>query len=262
MPRKTYGRRYSRRKSYRKKSKFSKFNLYRKRGSKSQAMQIYSLNRRVTGLYKQVRQDIDTYISSPALSDIFSYDGSTQVSIKSVSYAILGSATFGDLSAPTSSTPTLTPDSVLIKNISLYVHFRFNGLADTTQPCYLRLVICRYKQNVANTLANTAIIPSSSDPILRVRGPLATGVKDSGFYVLNDYKFMMTSDRPTIDKKIRIRGCRLDKGELLYPKNSTFVVVCVYNPNYSNPVNHTEGHIYYKLAYTNSSFSKSVPSPA
>lgn len=256
MPRRTYRRKsYRRRRGYRR-TKFSKFNLYRKSGAKSQAMQIYSLNKKVNRIYRNVRQDIDTYSSVQFGSDILGFTPSSSGSTHVSSAAILGSNTFNLLKVDVG-TQTVEPDSLLVKDMTIYVNMRFNGIADTTQPLYMRMVIVKLTMNKEATLAYSQIFGEDSQAIGIVRGPLHKGVKDSGYKIIRDYKWIMTQQRPTIDKKIKLKGCRFEKGELLYPKNSIFIVYAVYNPNYSNAVNNTEGSIYYKLAYTNVSLPKS-----
>lgn len=257
MPRRYYRKKSSKsRRGYRK-TKFSKFNLYRKSGAKSQAMQIYSLNRKVNGVYKKLRQDIDTYQSLQFATDTLNYGNNTTSASKHVTTALLGSDTFGLLAVQVG-TQTVQPDCLDVRNITLYINMRFNGLTSSTQPVYMRVVVVRLTMNKESILANSQIFPSDAEGIGRVRGPLCKGIKDSGYRILGDYKWIMTQQRPTIDKKIYIKGCRLQKGELTYPKNSTFICYAIYNPNYTAADNHTEGSMYYKIAYTNVSLPKSV----
>lgn len=235
--------------------KFTKYNLYRKRSSASQANQIYRLSKRINGVYKKLRDDVDTFTSVPALNDQLLWTTNTQVNSRSVSYAILGSTTWNDVIINTTSTPVLVPDAITIKSIDFFIHWRFTGLTSQTQPAFLRCVFVRFKQNNASLLSNTDVLNDNSDPVYRVMGPLRSGLKDSGFKVLADYKFVMNQTNGHIDRKIKLPGCRFEKGVLAYPKGSTFVVMASYNPNYENLANATEGFVYYKLAYTNVSIA-------
>lgn len=258
MPRKFYRRK--RKTTAKRGRKLSKFNVYTKTSAKSQASQIYALNKKVNGMYKKLKQDVDSKIILSNINDMLLYDNTVQVKFKSVSYAIIGSTTFNDCRVTDSGGQGyILPDAVLIKKVNFYIHWRFTKLYTGTMPAYLRVVIVRYKANQTNILANTDILNENTDAIIKVKGPLRTGLKDSGFWILGDYKFKITQDKPTLDAKIKIPGCKLQKGELLYPKYSTFAVVATYNPAAAstNDDQFTEGNIYSKLVYTNPSFTKS-----
>lgn len=58
------------RKRYQKKKTFSKSNLYRKRGSKSQANQIYRLNKRISNVYKNLGGTCSRLVPQGALPGI------------------------------------------------------------------------------------------------------------------------------------------------------------------------------------------------
>lgn len=266
MPRKSY-KKTSTKRTYKKGRKLSKYNVYTKTGAKAQAGQIYALSKKVNGMYKKLKQDYDTRIITSNINDILQYNNSVQVKFKSVSYAVLGSTTFDELKYASSGTSTggvattySVPDSVLIKKVNFYVHWRFTKPYHDTAPAYMRIVIVRYRQSQASILSNTDILNELSDAIVKVRGPLHSGLKDSGFYILSDNKFKITFDKPNIDTKIRIPGCKFQKGELLYPRYSTFAVVATYNPNAdpTNDDNFTEGYLYSKIVYTNPSFTRTL----
>lgn len=261
MPRKYY--KYSKRKSTtsKRRRKLSKYNVLTKTGAKSQASQIYALNKKVNGMYKKLKQDVDTKIVLSNINDILLYDNTVQVKFKSVSYAILGSQTFNDVRVLDSGGQGyILPDALSIKKVNFYVHWRFTKLYTGTMPAYLRIVIVRYKANQTNILSNTDILNENTDAIIKVKGPLHSGLKDSGFWIIGDYKYKLTQDKPALDTKIKIPGCKFEKGELLYPKYSTFAVVATYNPGAAstNDDQFTEGNMYSKIVYSNPSFTKTL----
>lgn len=262
-----YYRKRSSKGSFKRKFKFTKYNLYKKSGAKAQASQIYSLNKKVNRMYKNLKQDIDTKIIKSNVDDMLLYNNTVQVQFKSVSYAILGSATFEQLQYASSGTSTggvattySVPDAVLIKKVNFYIHWRFTSPTYMTQPVYLRVVIVRYKTNQTAILSNTDVLNENTEAIIKVKGPLHSGLRDSGFYVIGDYKFKMKREKGNIDSKIKIPGCKLQKGELLYPKGSTFAIIATYNPAAaaSNDDQFTTGNIYSKIVYTNPSFVKTI----
>lgn len=245
MPRRTRGRRYSRRKVYRKKTKFSKLNLYTHKGAKSQARQIYALSKKVNTVYRYTKPDIDTVTGSVNPSASITFTNNSVVNYLLASMPIVDDTTLGKLGQ--------NLDFVYIRNVKFHFLYRFNAEDDTTQPLYIRLTFLKLRQGQANFPAATTIFSAQADPYIKVRGPLRDGLYDTGYKIVGDYKFKITKNRPNLDFKVNFRGFKLERGNSTMPKNTLVAYVYLWNPNFGNAVNHAEGQAFYKLAYSNPS---------
>lgn len=242
---------YRRKKStYRRKTKFSKYNLYKHSSAKSQAKQIYDLNKKFKYMYKQIKPDTNTI--SVNLTPSASLDF-TSTSVAPVAQAMVEIMTLTQLASISSSA-----DYINIKNITFWFNYRYNGLSGTSQPIYLRFIFIRLRTaGTFPTIAN--VLNSLSDPYAKVRGPLRAGLYDSGYKIIGDYKYKMTSEYPTLDLKFRFYGRKYDKAisSSNQPEGSIQAYIYIYNPNYSNPVNNAEHRMFEKIAYNNTDSTSS-----
>lgn len=225
-----------------KKTKFSKYNLYKYSGAKSQAKQIYDLNKKMKYMYKQFKPDINT-ISIPLTP-------SASLNFTSTSVAPVAQGMVEIMSLTQLSTISSSADYINIRNITYWFNYRYNGLSGTSQPMYLRLVFIRLRTAGSfPTIAN--VLNTMSDSYAKVKGPLRAGLYDSGYKVIGDYKYKMTNENPSLDLKFKFYGRKYDKaiGTSNQPEGSIMAYIYIYNPNYSNPVNNAECTMFEKIAY-------------
>lgn len=245
MPRSKKGsRKYY--KSYgKKKTKFSKFNLYSHKSAKSQAKQIYDLSKKVDSVYKMTKPDIDSFVGAITPSASINFGTTSVVNYVMSTGIILDNSLFSSIGS--------NVDMVYIKNIKFNFLYRYNSLSGTSQPIYIRLTFLKLKTTTSTMPPVNTIFSENTDPYIRVRGPLRIGLYDSGYKVIGDYRYKITNENPNLDFKTYFKVGRFDKGLSTLPKKSIFVYIYIWNPNYTNQVNHSEGQMFCKYAYQNPS---------
>lgn len=227
------------------KTKFSKFNLYTHRSAKSQASQIYSLNKKVNSVYKSIKPDIDTVIGPGNPSTSLTFQQNSVAAFILASIPIIDNNTLGNLGQ--------NLDFINIRNVRFQFLYRFNSLSDSTQPIYIRLTFLKLRIGTTSFPSATSIFSENADPYVKVRGPLHMNLYDTGYKIVGDYKYKITKSNPNLDFKISFKGFRLDKGSSTMPKNGLVCYVYLWNPNYAHAENCAEGQSFYKLAYTSPS---------
>lgn len=233
---------YKGRSTYRRRTKFTKYNLYKHSSSKSQAKQIYDLNKKFKYMYKQIKPDINTISIPLTPSASLDFTGTSVAPMVQATIEIMSSTQLAAISS--------SADYINIRNITFWFNYRYNGLSGTSQPIYLRFIFIRLRTaGTFPTIAN--VLNSMSDPYAKVKGPLRAGLYDSGFKVIGDYKYKMTNEKPSLDLKFKFRGRKFDKSLLTgsQPEGSIEGYVYIYNPNYSNPVNNAEHRTFEKIAF-------------
>lgn len=238
MPR-YYKRRYKR--AY-KKSRLTKSKIFSKKSAKSQASQIYALKKKIDYVYKSTKPDTDTGTASITPSSSLTFSGSSVVNYILSQINIIDNNTLTNIGT--------NIDYINIKNIKFQFLYRFNSLSDSTQPIYIRLTFLKLRTATSSLITPTNVFSNQSDPYIKVRGPLRDGLYDSGYKVVGDYKRMISKDRPNLNFVKYFKGFKLDKGNGTFPKNSLWCCVYIWNPNYSDASNHSEGQAFYKFAYT------------
>lgn len=241
MPRR-YKRSYKR--GY-KKSKLSKRRIFSKTSAKSQASQIYDLKKRINAVYKMTKPDIDTITGAITPSSSINFGTTSVVNYVMSQFSVLDNTIFSSIGS--------NVDMIYLKNIKFNFLYRFNSLSGTSQPIYIRLTFIKLRTTTGTMPAASTIFSENSDPYIKVRGPLKTGLYDSGYKVIGDYKAKITNEYPNWDFKKYFKIGRFDKGLSTLPKKSIFGYVYIWNPNFSNQVNHSEGQMFVKYAYQNPS---------
>lgn len=240
MPRKST-RKYTK-KYGRKKVKFSKFNLYTHKSAKSQAKQIYALSKKVNSVYRMTKPDVDTLTWQINPSATINF-GTTSV----VNYA---QAMLSLLDATMLSTIGSNLDFIFVKSLKFNFLYRYNSLSGTSQPIYIRLTFLKLRTGASAFPSINGLYSSISDPYVRVKGPLRDGLYDTGYKIVGDYKLKITNERPNLDFSCKFKNIRLNAGSATQPKNGIMCYVYIWNPNYSNQVNHSEGQAFAKIAYS------------
>lgn len=241
MPRKYYSKK-STKKYGRKKTKFTKFNLYSHKSAKSQAKQIYDLSKKVNTVYKLTKPDIDTLTWQINPSATINF-GTTSV----VNYA---QAMLTLLDATLLSTIGSNIDHIFVRSLKFNFLYRYNSLSGTSQSIYIRLTFLKLRTSASAFPSINGIYSSISDPYVRVKGPLRDGLYDSGYKIVGDYKLKITNEKPNLDFSCKFKNIRLDTGASTQPKNGIMCYVYIWNPNYSNQVNHSEGQAFAKVAWS------------
>lgn len=244
MPR-TLKRRTSKKGKGYKKRKFSKFNLYTHRSAKSQASQIYLLNKKVNSVYKSIKPDIDTVVGPANPSTSLTFQSNAVAAFLLASIPIIDNNTLNNLGQ--------NLDFINIRNVKFQFLYRYSSISANTQPIYIRLTFLKLRVGATAFPAASTIFSENGDPYIKVRGPLHMNLYDTGYKIVGDYKFKITKDNPNLDFKVNFKGFRLDKGSSTMPKNTLICYVYLWNPNYGHAENTAEGQAFYKLAYTNPS---------
>lgn len=240
MPRKYSKRKVSKRR-YGSKVKFSKSKLYTHRSAKSQAKQIYVLNKKMKNMYRKIKPDINTMTYQLNPSTTMDFNAQTVVSFLQPMVEIFGLTQLTTINA--------SADYINVRNVRFWMNYRFNGLTDATQPLYIRLVFVKLK--TAGTFpAVDKIWNGTADPYIRARGPLRAGLYDTGYKVIYDFKYKITYKNPNLDLKLMFKIGKFDKpiaGN--QPAKSIQMYAYLYNPNYTSASNHAEGKMFAKVAY-------------
>lgn len=245
MPRKLYSKKYAKKGKSSKRTKFTKLNLYSHKSAKSQAKQIYDLSKKVNSIYKTTKPDTDTITGSITPSASINFGTTSVVNYLMSTGIILDNSLFSSIGS--------NIDMVYIKDIKFNFLYRLNSLSGTSQPIYLRLTFLKLRTTSSTMPPASTIYNDNTDPYIRVRGPLKAGLYDSGYKVIGDYKYKITNENPNWDFKTSFKVGRFDKGLSTLPKKSIFVYIYIWNPNFSNTVNHSEGQMFCKYAYLNPS---------
>lgn len=218
MPYKTS---YYRNKFYRRGAKFykrktatlSRYNTYKNRNSAAQAMQIYSLARRINRIQKLNKPEIKLahfYYDNPL-------DISAESNIASFSQRLLMNSTFdGDTQTNTAFDDLIDGKFARLNSMQFTMSFRYDDAAFVPigetgnqrlpQPIYLRLLFVQFKSSRGTTLSATDLFDTST-PFSRVRGPLADGTARV-VKVLSDKKLMVNYNHQTINRRVNFNYLR------------------------------------------------------
>lgn len=240
MPRK-YSKKRVYKRRYGSKVKFSKSKLYAHRSAKSQAKQIYVLNKKMKSMYRKIKPDINTLTFNLNPSSTMDFTPQSVSNYLMPTVEILGSTQLAAIN--------VNADYINIRNVRFWMSYRFNGLTDSTQPLYIRLVFVKLK--TAGTFPTPANIWNTvTDPYIRVRGPLKAGLYDTGYKVIYDFKYKITYKNPNMDLKLMFKIGKFDKPTTNnQPAKSIQMYTYFFNPNYANAENHAESKMFGKIAY-------------
>lgn len=242
MPRKSYKSKFYKgkgRTTYRK-TKYSKYNLYKYRSSKAQAKQIYDLNKKFNTMYKSIKPDTNTLTSYLNPSANINFGAGAAAAYLMGQFEVVGN-TFLE-------TITQNVDYVYLKNVKFYFNYRFTQLSGTSQPVYVRLTAVQLKTNgLFPTPAN--VYNSLADPYLKVKGPLKATIVRSGYKVRYDKTYKISSENPNLDVKLNFYIGRFEKALSNYSAKAMAIYVYVYNPNYTSAVNYTDHKCFVKYVY-------------
>lgn len=182
-----------------KKRQFSRFNTYKNRSAKSQAYQIYSLNRKFNTLMRQVKPEtqvrFSSLLSSVAISR-FSNEGYESHSTHAVIFPLFGADFFTDLDGRLAR----------IRQIKMYATFS----AEYTQvfPSFCRLIFFQTKKQTEGMPLISEIISYSDDDVAGYeKGPLKTGIT-SNYRILKQRVIKISS--PTVrSRNFRVNLTRI-----------------------------------------------------
>lgn len=189
MPRKSGYRR-----RYRKKSQFSKLNLYKKSSSKAQAGQIYSLNKKVGKMYKALQGDILRWeLRNQAI------------------YSWGATATPQNYYSETKYLGALTGLNYFkLKDLYVTLHLGFTYPPCTysvnqsaTPQVYLRFIMVQYTKSVEGVVSVSDIITNSTSS-LAIWEPLKEGT-GTKFKILRDRVYKIDYAQPVKDIQLHLR---------------------------------------------------------
>lgn len=240
MPKKYSKRKVSKRR-YKGRVKFSKSKLYAYRSAKSQAKQIYVLNKKMKRMYKSIKPDINTQTFTLQPSSTMDFNAQSVVNYLLPTVDILGATQLAAINQ--------NADYINIRNLRFWMNYRFNGLTAATQPVYIRLVFVKLK--TAGTFPQAQNLwNANADPYLKVRGPLRAGLYDTGFKIIYDFKYKISYKNPNLDLKLQFKIGKFDKQITgTEPAKSICMYSYIYNPNFNSAANHTESKFFIKIAY-------------
>lgn len=242
---------------------FSRYSTYRNRGSKAQAKQIYTLNRRVNAMYKSLKPETQVLSINPDSSIQVVY-GNTQTDQPEVTKILELTSLTGGI------------NYVKIKNISLYVMASLTNcdtsLGDNinlrdyvTTNVYFRLVVFRAKAdatavpNASEIINSWARTNSPNTDVLDYKakwfGPLRSGLTTQ-YSILLDRKFSLNQNYVQHNKHYRFK-CnykfeRTNESQDNQHKGSIYALIWAYNPDAAtNPQNYCNCKLYAKQAFIN-----------
>lgn len=228
-----YGRRY-RKRNYRRKRTLGTYNIASKTSAKSQARQIYALNKRVTRIYRMTRPDIQ--IGNAASVRAVSITGGTNTgSVEWNPQGVEGGGTrnyinpymLANASSSVGSAAlarSLTSPSVAIgdwqrlRSFTLYGNLQYTNISISSAPIVFRVIIAQQKQSRGATIAADDIFnrnETSGANISYVYGPLQSGVTAT-CNILSDKRYILSYQRPNVSIVSRIRrlsSSRRDAGD-------------------------------------------------
>lgn len=176
-----YRRNYRKRRTYKKTSKFSKYNTYRHRSSKAQASQIYSLNKKINSIERKTRPELIQYTNAGYQATI-SFD-----TLSNNWYTNAGQAHF----TPQLWEETIKDKMCRINKLIVYGVLErepgTGGSVDTKSSCFVRMAILQTKQE-KSTLLTPAYLFSGTEGTLDYKAPLLKGASSED-RILGVYNF-------------------------------------------------------------------------
>lgn len=261
-------RRYSKRRNYRRRNgrrvKFSRFNTYRYRSSKAQAKQIYSLNKKINRVYKNVKPETQTYFSADAVVDATILANSTTT------------ATYGLNSIVDHTLGVFNGRYARIKSFKIWGMLENDG-SNTTPVTYnntigLRLILFSLKTEKYGTTSPVDIIANLANTSAYTNdywmtAPLAPGFS-TRYRLLKDKRYYLKPGRGTtraisISMKYPRSLCcstsMANTSSLFYPKNSVFMCyfLCNVADTQSTGRNGCSFATYLKVAYMDDNYTTS-----
>lgn len=179
-----YNRRYGRYRRYKKYRTLGSYNIATRTSAKSQARQIYALNRKVNFIQRQTRPEVLTYNQNFSGNNLSTNTG---VYVYSANQQ------------PTN----LTGDFARLLSSTWYVSANYNTFTETVQPVTFRIVVVQLRSTRSQDLLRDDIFQSNTLNTVTTQtqarndvfGPLATGL--SGVCkVLADRKIYLSYQRP------------------------------------------------------------------
>lgn len=222
-----YNTYYKKKYGYRKK-KFTKFNLYKNRSSKSQAYQIYNLNKKINMIEKKTKPEI-----KPDFINVFNLSNLTPAA-----NAVLKRTYNFDFSS------VIKGNLLRLQNICLYGNFNAydnNSSDTTTYTTYLRLIIVQAK--TGGQAPPTELLQNYNDMTF-TRSPLCQGFSQT-VKLIYDKLYYITNDRNSRNIKVNLKK-RLDNIRRRLVDNS--------DP--ANPVYEYDGNLYAYAYIGNTNGSK------
>lgn len=240
-------RRYYRR--YRRGKVLSTRNIFNNKSSRSQARQIYRLNRRVSALSKATKPEVKTAYQS---AESFSFR-SDQLTNTYKGYVILGPG------QGTSETRRIG-DKISIKNAQLNFMFEYfnnsdNGYHDTeSSGTPIRIIVGQYKHAVSGLTPSFSTVlqeygGSGASYTNMALSPLANNITEN-HNILYDKTFTVTSARNQLIKRINIKPQDYRWATETTYNNVWIYIICSglhYDDNFRETV---EGTFNCKLAFT------------
>ena len=242
--------------------KFSRYNTYRKRSSKAQAYQIYSLNKKINRVYKTVKPETQTYFSSDVvMNGTIESTGTT-------------TGTYGITELITHKLGCFNGRYARLKSFKLWGMLENNGTGGQ-EPTFsntigLRIVLFSLKSEKYGTTAATDIIAnlansSSFTNDYYMTAPLAPGfstryrlLKDKRIYLKPGYG---TTKPVSIKMKYPRSLCcstgMANTSSLFYPKNSVLAVWYLCNMATTLSKNGTDFGLSLKVAYMDDNYTVS-----
>lgn len=187
------GRRY---RGYTRRRTLSSYNIATRTGSRSQAKQIYALNKRVTAIQRRTKPEIMTF---------------TQELIGTPQFSSTGG--FCQISAVNPDQNTDNPmqgNFARLLSCKLYGSITYTTMSETVQPISFRVVILQTMatrgtsptaSDIFNGVTTSSSTLTGTEARTAIFGPLSNGLARS-FKVLNDRKFYLSYQRPLIAMNI------------------------------------------------------------
>lgn len=177
--------------------------IFENKSAKSQAAQIYALNKRLNYIAKQCRPEFKIYQSAAAS---YSFDSQTILNTYKMFY-------FNGPAAGTADNQRIG-NFVRSKSISLYLTGEYYNSSDTgyhnseSSGSPMRVIILQRKkpEDLAPNLNTILSISggSGADYTQQAICPLASGITDR-YYVLADRKYIFTNDKNQLIRKITVK---------------------------------------------------------
>lgn len=222
---------YYKRKSYKKRSykkkNFSRFNLYKHRSSKSQAYQIYKLNKKVNYIERKTKPEIDIYNMSM-------FSNPVELTANNVSSRYY----------------TITPSDDIKGNLmrlqNLQVWGNLNSTSTDNFTAYMRILIVQQKVSDQAILTNILYKPND---ILMCKSPLINGFSQTS-RLLYDKLYKIDSDNSGTNFKIKLKNLmNIRKRETPLSEVKWDGLISVYVYMISNSAMTVNNVIFGRLAY-------------
>lgn len=261
-----YRRRYTRRVSRRRgRRTLSSYHIATRTSARSQAKQIYALNRRVSRIQRLTKPEIVTIQRSASeITDLNRLNNNIQWITEGNStsnFAIVPLGPVSDTNSGSGTAPVVN-NFARLQSFTLYGNFQYSELVTAPTPQTLRIVIVQTKATRGSTLTSSDIFTGGepgANPFNATFGPLQTGVSRT-CKILSDKRYYLDFQHPNVTIQTRLRYLRpyyrdttssssgSGSSESI-PKGAIFV----FWSHYSNEITLTDTaavNFMYKLAYT------------